>query len=417
MKIIHNNNACFSNKVILCFTQDKGEFGEQSDGVSTAGHDAADGKTASECPVPLSHFWYMNHIYQEEIQRILKRNKVKIKSEVIVKFEAEQEDGTPAGALSDFTDLVQKCLPESGGSVVPLKCADPDNLRDALRIIQTCDKKLLITVTSEEIKVAGPQKSQDVFSKTLNVEQNVPEPPEEDRSQSPPLKIDMNIDDPLADAGLTMKQDQWKKVSSYHQQITTIQSKFNVDFKESSRDQGDVNIKAVYKRAGGNAAMESHAVRALLRLCQKVLTSPVPLTLPSGAAGFNRSLSEEAFNQNGSPARQNDDAPSGGGATGGDDDEEEKCPICLDLFTNKKRLKCKHEFCEECLRETKKHNGPICPICKDVFGVMEGDQPDGTMTSYRSSLSLPGFPRCGHISITYDIPSGTQTVNASARMI
>ncbi|XP_037535814.1 uncharacterized protein LOC119412849 [Nematolebias whitei] len=395
----------------VVFYQDKGQFGGQSDGVSAAGLAPADGKRPSEeCPVAVSHFWYMNHVYKEEIERIAQRNGVKMKSEVIVKFEAEQDDGAPAAALSDFTDLVQKCLPDCNGSVVPLKILAPHNWRDALRIISKHENKLLITTTSEEMSVFGPSTSQGVFRKTINAMQKTESEEGDFRSQSPHLKIKMTIIDPLTDAGLTMGQDQWKKISSCHQQVATIKSKFNVDFKESSNGQGEVNVKAVYNRAGGNAAMESHAVRALLRLYQKVLTSPLPLTLPSGAAGFN-SPSEEAFNEpelNGNPSQQNDDAPSGVGATGGGDNDE-KCSICLDLFTNKKRLKCKHEFCEDCLRETKKHNGPICPICKDVFGMMEGDQPDGKMTWYQSPGSLPGFPGCGHIIITYDIPSGKQT--------
>lgn len=392
MNIILSSDV-FLSQVVLCFIQDKGRLGEQ--GVSAAGLD--DKRPSVECPVPVSLFCYMNHIYKEEIKRIAQRNKVTMQSEVLVKFEAEQEDGTPADALSEFTDLVQKCLPDSSVSVVPLKFLDPDNWRDALRIFKY-ENKLLITTTSEEMHVFGPRTSQEVFSKSINAMQQTNESEEGDfRPSSPHLKIKMTINDPLTDAGLTMGRDQWKKISSCHQQVATIKSKFNVDFKETSNGQGGVNVKAVYNRAGGNAAMESHAVRALLHLYQKVLTSPLPLALPSGAAGFN-------------PTRQNDDTPSGGGATGGDD-KDETCSICLDVFTNKKQLKCKHEFCEECLRDTKKHNGPICPICKDVFGVMEGDQPDGRMTWDKSQYSLPGFPGCGHISITYYIPSGKQTVN------
>uniref|UniRef100_A0A4W6FD15 E3 ubiquitin-protein ligase n=1 Tax=Lates calcarifer TaxID=8187 RepID=A0A4W6FD15_LATCA len=73
------------------------------------------------------------------------------------------------------------------------------------------------------------------------------------------------------------------------------------------------------------------------------------------------------------------------------------------------KLTCKHEFCEECLEQAKKGSGPICPVCKDVFGVIEGDQPDGKMSWTTYSSPLPGFPDCGTIVIDYHIPSGTQT--------
>ncbi|XP_052425156.1 E3 ubiquitin-protein ligase DTX3L [Carassius gibelio] len=52
--------------------------------------------------------------------------------------------------------------------------------------------------------------------------------------------------------------------------------------------------------------------------------------------------------------------------------------------------------------------GPICPVCKEFFGKMEGNQPDGTMKVMKNRLSLPGYPDCGTIEIHYDIPSGIQ---------
>uniref|UniRef100_A0A3Q2DLY2 E3 ubiquitin-protein ligase n=1 Tax=Cyprinodon variegatus TaxID=28743 RepID=A0A3Q2DLY2_CYPVA len=83
-----------------------------------------------------------------------------------------------------------------------------------------------------------------------------------------------------------------------------------------------------------------------------------------------------------------------------------------DLTPKNLTPKCKHEFCQECLQSAKKHSGPICPICKDVFGIMKGNQPDGTMRCIKHKyIDLPGFPGCGHIEITYSIPDGKQKVN------
>lgn len=403
--------------VMLYFIQDKGQIEEQSDNSSAAGQTSVDDKKPFDsCIIPVSHYWYVNHIYKDDIKRIEKQNKVKLKSDVIVKCEAEQEDGTPAEALSDFTDLIQKYLSESSGSVVPLKYVNPDQWSDALKTIKKNENKLLVMMTSEEITICGPKRSQDDFSQTINAMQKIKVPPEVDKfgSRSSLLKIKTTIRDDLINTGLTMEEDQWKKILSFHESVATIKSKFNVDFKESSNNRGKVNVKAVYNRPEENAAMESHAIRALLQLYQKTLTSPLSL-LPHSATGFNLSLKN--FDQehlsgeastvselNGNSTQQDNKAPSG------EDSKEERCPICLDSFTNKKQLKCKHEFCDSCLQETKKHQGPICPICKDVFGVIEGDQPNGTMRWDRFGHSLPGFPGYGHIVITYCIPSGTQTV-------
>ncbi|XP_058647696.1 E3 ubiquitin-protein ligase DTX3L-like isoform X2 [Onychostoma macrolepis] len=89
--------------------------------------------------------------------------------------------------------------------------------------------------------------------------------------------------------------------------------------------------------------------------------------------------------------------------------EEETCAICMDNFTDKIKLKCGHEFCQECIRRSVESLGSICPVCKEVFGKLEGNQPDGNMYVTKSTLSLSGYPHCGTIEITYDIPSGIQT--------
>ncbi|XP_048028792.1 uncharacterized protein dtx3lb.3 isoform X2 [Megalobrama amblycephala] len=89
--------------------------------------------------------------------------------------------------------------------------------------------------------------------------------------------------------------------------------------------------------------------------------------------------------------------------------EEETCPVCMDSFTDKKKLKCGHEFCQDCIRMSEKSLGSICPVCKEVYGTLEGNQPDGTMNVTKSRSSLPGYPLCDTIEINYNIPSGVQT--------
>ncbi|MCI4390455.1 hypothetical protein PGIGA_G00122770 [Pangasianodon gigas] len=89
---------------------------------------------------------------------------------------------------------------------------------------------------------------------------------------------------------------------------------------------------------------------------------------------------------------------------------EDKCPICLDTFTQKTKLKCGHEFCKECLKRSIKSSGEICPLCKKIFGILKGNQPGGTMhVQHCKYRNLPGFPQCGRIEINYVIPDGIQT--------
>lgn len=370
--------------------------------------------TAQEetCPLPVGHFWYVNHIYKEEIKRIEKENGVKFMAEVKVTFQADRKDAVPLKALCEFTNLVQKCLGESDGSVIPLKHVSPEKWKDMLKIAHKKENKLLLTVSSEEMTACGPRQSQDAVRKSLNaaISTSTSVGDSTRASQDTSLKISTSIRDPLVSTGLTMEESYWKLMTtSFSEQVAKIKTKFGVDFKESGVSEGRVKVKAFYNRSGGNKSMESHAVRALLHLYQKVATSPLSFTQYHGATGFTSVPSEGAT---GGPVSNGQlgygtDAPTGGGAAAGDEDEN--CPICMDRFTNKKQLKCKHEFCEECLARSRESLGPTCPVCKDVFGKMEGDQPDGQMTWYRGSSSLPGFPGCGTITINYTISSGVQT--------
>ncbi|XP_036418762.1 E3 ubiquitin-protein ligase DTX3L-like isoform X2 [Colossoma macropomum] len=92
-----------------------------------------------------------------------------------------------------------------------------------------------------------------------------------------------------------------------------------------------------------------------------------------------------------------------------DKSKDDDCPICMDKFTDKTKLKCGHEFCKGCLQESVKSMGKICPVCKDIFGMLMGTQPDGTMDVSTKGFSLSGYPRCGTIEIIYTISDGIQT--------
>ncbi|XP_066526627.1 E3 ubiquitin-protein ligase DTX3L-like [Hoplias malabaricus] len=110
---------------------------------------------------------------------------------------------------------------------------------------------------------------------------------------------------------------------------------------------------------------------------------------------------------------QTEENDLGRGATGKekeyDKSKDENCPICMDQFTNRTKLKCGHEFCKECLESAKKSMGQICPVCKDIFGTLIGTQPEGKMTICKQRYHLPGFSDCGTIEINYYIQDGIQT--------
>ncbi|XP_074531436.1 uncharacterized protein LOC141794805 [Halichoeres trimaculatus] len=624
---------------------------EQHAKQSSSSSPAASEKTETGI-LPVSQFMYLNNMFKKEIDNIVKKNGVIMTANTHVTFSAAKEAGSPVKALGEFTDLVQRV--EYSGSDSTLKNRNPLELMDALQVVLTKESKLMLTLSSEEIAICGPSQGQDAFKKLLQITDNNLSADESAVTPTPqdsPPNIDMSINDPFLTTGLIFEENHWKLMNtSFHQELKNIEAKFGANIKMSEMSRGKVEIKTSYKRFGGNVSMESHALRALLRLYQKIATpqtqgagqllelkddmtanvppqaetpsvenisstpssssvsklrneqtieqsgtssstavsttgeetetgtlpvsqfiymnmmykreisdiekkfgvkmkaeacvtfpavkeagssndalhkftnlvqkvehsysdfplknrnplelmdalqivltkesklmltlsseeiaicgpsqsqdaikkslnttrgsnwsaqkfmattqgippktdmnisdpfltsgpitkSPLKFTQPYGAAGLSSSLMKLSNvkvteGASGRPVpnsrpRYNiryPDAPKGEGATAGDN-KEETCPICMDTFFKKTQLKCKHEFCEECLEQLKKSMGPMCPVCKHVYGKIEGNQPFGTMTWRSCGQSLPGFPNCGHIVITYNIPSGIQTEN------
>ncbi|XP_065810994.1 E3 ubiquitin-protein ligase DTX3L-like isoform X2 [Labrus bergylta] len=368
-------------------------------------------------------FWYLNHIYKNEVEHIMTKNQVTITSNAHVTFKA-QENGSIQNASTDFQTLVSKCFNEFNGAEFSLKNTDSKQLMDVLKNVQEKENKLLLTLSSEQVSVCGPNQTVNALQNYLSPSRYMnPSVEESTEAHQYTSSIRMSIKDPLLDSGLSIEENYWKLIkTSFGEKLAMIKEKFGVDIQESVTSQGQVQVKAHYKRSGGNASMESHALRALLQLYQKIATSPLNFKQPHGATVLNGSLknsgavhaSEEAssgteLNRKPGYNTHNTEEPEGEGATAGDTKEEENCSICMDTFKKKKQLKCKHEFCEVCLEQSKKSLGPCCPLCKDVFGKMEGDQPDGKMNWRSGPSSLPGYPQCGCIVISYSIPGGIQT--------
>ncbi|KAI4902393.1 hypothetical protein NFI96_019947, partial [Prochilodus magdalenae] len=102
--------------------------------------------------------------------------------------------------------------------------------------------------------------------------------------------------------------------------------------------------------------------------------------------GITPDSGKQAKNESGKDIKEKDD----------DKSKDDDCPICMDKFTDKKKLKCGHEFCRACLNESVKSMGEICPVCKNIFGKLIGTQPVGTMTVNRQSFHSPWLSSLRH---------------------
>lgn len=372
------------------------------------------------CLLSVSHFWYMKHIYKDEIQQILEKNGVDMVPELTVSFKLRGEDGNQAKALAEFTKLTQKSFTGMGTLSIPFKHLSAEKLKDSLSLFRAKDEKLMLVLSSQEITAHGPNQSCSAICKSLAASQETNDNISEGATSAPTPKytgLVLNINDPLSRNGLTMERSEWQQIVSQGHTIRDIQDKFGVQFKVCELGSDKLNIKAVSRKREGNASMESHATRALVRLYQRFVMFKRSFGARSPRSDTQSFFAEGAIARSGGPVPNGQREPSKAeaalvveeGARAGDN-EDEKCPICLDSFTDKRQLRCKHVFCNTCLNDAVKAQGKTCPVCKDVFGIIEGDQPDGTMDISKRKISLPGFECPGIIVITYTIPPGIQTV-------
>ncbi|KAJ8276913.1 hypothetical protein GJAV_G00069300 [Gymnothorax javanicus] len=81
------------------------------------------------------------------------------------------------------------------------------------------------------------------------------------------------------------------------------------------------------------------------------------------------------------------------------------CLLCMGPFQEKLMLTCHHAFCAGCLANSVTRLGRQCPVCLTALSFL-GNQPEGEM-SVKRLKELRGQD-C--ICITYNIPSGIQTV-------
>ncbi|XP_041747196.1 E3 ubiquitin-protein ligase DTX3L isoform X3 [Coregonus clupeaformis] len=439
----------------------------------------APGQKEMSCTVPLIQFVYLNQAYRKEMEDIEKINGVKINADVKVSFKEHPEktdrDFLLTEAYQEFTDLFRKCAGDFDSISAHLPHMNPEDLQFTLKNIQNEETRLVLNVSANGCNVLGPKQSvvavRKAFEvghtstvKTFGMDHSSADKAfgfaggSRRRSTEIPQKIVIDIKDPLVSGGLSMDPAHWELMKKiFSEKITAIQSKFGVVFMDNP-SQGKVKVTTMPIKSQHTASLESHAIRALMHLYQKVATSTMSCylldTTHAGTVGdmlekirsrhlcvgagenygpwrliglpehlgpavkeLEEKLGRPVFKEEdkqriGYPEGYNTGAAVGGaagdgGATGGA--EEEKCPICMDTFTNKEKLSCTHEFCKECLRRSVETMGPSCPVCKDVYGKMEGDQPDGKMTHYTSINNIPGFPHSGTIVINYDILDGIQT--------
>lgn len=488
--------------------------------------------------VPLFHYWYLNHMYRKEIERIQEKHGVTFKADVRVS--ANNASETNHKSFTDATFEFQQLFRECANDIDSVSVANVDLL---VKEIKNLDTKLMLNASAQNWCIIGPRDQVAAAKIMLNVPAKAddPKPEQSDRkhlNKTPnqnlhedsrwrgPRGVEMDVKDSVLLNGLNISEIHWELMkTAFKKQIKDLENKFGVNLIET-KTHDRVTITAL---SIGNqmANLEVNSLRALTSLYQKAVMKTmccssknashnqavsfqkylndireqnpclvvrhessssgvwkmigfpehlcfavseiekrvgvsvfddkqkdmIGYAIRNSNADFRRQFTDEpeiskrygssvdgatssdlygengletrgtrrkethgfgshkeADTQGGFKGSSSDDRTAQPTADGGVTKEDDTCPICMDEFTNMEKLPCGHGFCKDCLRQSKESMGAKCPVCTKVFGRIEGDQPDGKMTTRIMGSSLPGFERCGTIVIDYNIPSGIQSV-------
>ncbi|NXN91388.1 DTX3L ligase, partial [Rhinopomastus cyanomelas] len=153
-------------------------------------------------------------------------------------------------------------------------------------------------------------------------------------------------------------------------------------------------------------AAEEHILNFLATVDSVQTVNKTPVS-PDLSCHEATGASEKKYNG----GQKSNHSSDGGAKAKTEDDNKDVCPICLEEIKSKEILtKCKHVFCKTCLEQAMTYK-QACPVCNTVYGLVKGDQPEGTMSFTTEQSPLPGYPHCGTIVITYNMHGGTQTKN------
>ena len=214
------------------------------------------------------------------MKRIEEENGVQIQKDVLVSFTGDPSAGAdPAKALAEFTTMVQSCIGDSNYSSYTHEPGQVD-WKKVLKFVQQDGDKLTLTVSPREVEVCGPMKSLKAFETVSKMQKKIlnnqiPGPSSAGEPQG--SSHSMNSRDPRLSSGVPMDPVHWVVLTTlFTTKLADLEKRFEVKFSYVQN-----KVKARADTANDAVTLESHALRALLCLYQRVATSVLSCSLQS----------------------------------------------------------------------------------------------------------------------------------------
>ncbi|NXL63095.1 DTX3L ligase, partial [Chordeiles acutipennis] len=368
----------------------------------------------NELKVPSALYEYFSHTRQEQIKELRERFGVCIRSKddsgtTSVRFTALKSPASIQGANDFFIRTFQKCVEGLKQEKIPLK--DNYTLNDTIMKLNARFSNLLAKVEDNQLLLRGPA------SEILAARRFLAEEGENSQAENI-VKISSELYEYRN--GIEVDASTFKLLETVlSKEIEDIKDKFDTVIEKEDSSYGQKKV-IVFRPRIKTSDMSSHATESFINAFQNasaMLREKMFNTEDSTQTKNSTALSSDLSYQEATGAsekkyngRQKNN-PSSEGQSKAKTEEEDVCPICMETINNKETLrKCNHAFCKSCITQALSYK-QICPVCNTVYGPVKGDQPEGTMVTKTVSSSLPGYPDCGTIEITYNMSGGIQTNN------
>uniref|UniRef100_A0A672QW70 Si:dkey-40c23.2 n=2 Tax=Sinocyclocheilus grahami TaxID=75366 RepID=A0A672QW70_SINGR len=270
-------------------SDDKNNDADVPSKTKTIKTDEKNPETSAGFTVPLHQFWYMLHAYKKEVEKIEKQHGVSMHAEVSVSFISTQNSSpdSVSKASEDFQNLVTDCVVNFSDVTINHNDMNSDIVKEAIRNIQLEETKLMLTMSASNCRFFGPNKITDMINReTTRVEQQFKDKSnemDEDNNVSPQSRFSLDMDTKDLPTQLEMDKVHWDLMNlSYKEQLSQLETKYRVSFHE---DKMQKNVIKVQARSKGfqHINLESHALRALTQLYQKLASATVSCKLTNPA--------------------------------------------------------------------------------------------------------------------------------------
>ncbi|XP_058229904.1 E3 ubiquitin-protein ligase DTX3L-like isoform X3 [Hemibagrus wyckioides] len=274
------------------------------------GHDVMS-RASGALTVPPFLYCYLIQAYKKEVEKIENVFGVKIKAETCISFSTEKTDEKNGSdsvrrATEAFTDLYQAKANNLKPVSIPQIHMESEIMKEVLRNIPHEERKITLNMSANNHLLFGPENITSMVERHLNPDRGDEEATSFNHSKSHNMETSSNwistqntfqsLDMDIKDTPTVIEMDEahWQLMeAACKEQIRKIQNKYGVEF-HAEPVQGSMKVLAL-SVGTHQVNLQAHALSALTRLYQKVVTSAATCDLKDASYTETSTLVSQVF--------------------------------------------------------------------------------------------------------------------------